>query len=202
MHKSILLTIFGFLLAAGPAWATDGIAGRFGVTVKAGVLVPLRSQLIETTSDTDNSLAYGGGLIYGLTRHLAGEVDITHGPSLKIKQSGLKVGEAAVTEISLGVQYRLTPDNRLVPYLGAGVDVIKGELANNGGERFDLGWTYGGHVNAGIDFFLTKGVAFTVDLRGLYAARGDVGSTGLDYDPTSFVGTIGFRLFLPEHLFL
>lgn len=201
MHKWIVLTVAAYVLAAGPVWAADGIAGRFGMTVKGGVLAPLRDEMIDTTSGSRPSLAYGGGILYGFTRHLAGEVDVSHAPSLQVKQSGQKVGEASLTHIALGVQYRVTPDAGVVPYLGAGVDVIKGEFTNNGGDKFVLDWTYGGYVAAGIDVFITRGIAFTADARGMYAAPGRMGATRLDYDPTSLVGTVGFRLFLPEHLF-
>lgn len=202
MCKAIVLAVVAFVLAAGPVWAADGIAGRLGMTVKAGILVPLRDEMIDTTSGSRPSLAYGGGILYGFTPHLAGEVDVSHAPSLQIKQAGQKVGEASLTHIALGVQYRVIPDARVVPYLGAGLDVIKGEFTNNGGQKFVLDWTYGGYIGAGIDVFLTRGVAFTADVKGVYAAPGGMGSTRLDYDPTSVVGTVGFRLFLPEHLFL
>jgi outer membrane protein len=163
------------------------------------VLVPLSDEFIDTT-ETNSDLAYGGSLIYGFTRHLAGELDVTHAPSLDLKQSRSKVGESSLTNISLGIQYRFTPDNRVVPYLGGGIDMVKGEFVNVAGDKFDLSWTVGGHLNAGMDFFITKGIAFSADVRGIYAARGDVGSTRFHYDPTSFIGTIGFRLFLPERL--
>ena len=201
MFKTIFLTVAALFLAVGPALA-DGMDGRFGVTLKAGALVPLKDAFIEATSETKSGLAYGGGLIYGFSRHLAGELDVTHAASLGVRQSGVKVGEVSMTDIALGLQYRLTPDSRLVPYIGAGVDVITGELDNNNGDKFDLSWTVGGHVNVGIDYFITRGIALSADIRGVYAAKGDVGSSRLDYDPRCVIGTIGLRLFLPEHLAL
>lgn len=197
MLRGIVFIIIIVIMAAAPTMAYE-TEGRLGVTVKAGALAPLRDDFIDRTSDTDTDLAYGGGLIYGFTRHLAGELDVTHAPALDVTQGGLKVGEASMTDVSLGLQYRFAPETRIVPYLGAGFDFITGEFTNLTDDDFNLDWTVGGHVNAGIDWFLNKSIALSVDVRGVYAAKGSMESTSLDYDPTSLIATVGFRLLLPD----
>ena len=58
-------------------------------------------------------------------------------------------------------------------------------------------------MNAGLDWFLTKGIALTADLRGVVAVNGDVVNEATStrvtgYDPYWFQGTLGVRLILPE----
>ena len=200
MRRVILLTTITFILATGTAMAA-GIDGRFGLTGKVGALVPLQDDFISSTTESKTGFAFGGGLIYGFCKNFAAELDVTHVSTLDVERSGLKVGDVSMTDVSLGLQYRFTPDNRLVPYIGAGADFITGEFTNESGNKFGLDWTAGGHVNAGIDYFVTKGIALNADVRGVFAAKGDMKSTNFEYDPTSFIGTVGIRLFLPENIF-
>ncbi|MDD2580840.1 MAG: porin family protein [Desulfuromonadaceae bacterium] len=203
MRKVILLTTLTIILATGTAMAAS-IDGRFGITGKAGVLIPLRDNFISSTSESKTAFAFGGGLIYGFGKNFAAELDVTHVPKLDVEISGSKVFEASFTDLSLGIQYRFIPENRLVPYLGIGADFIKGELTNLAGSNYDMDWTAGGHVNAGLDYFINRSIAFNVDFRGVYTAKGDIKNGDLwvgEYDPMSFICTAGFRFFLPESAF-
>jgi outer membrane protein len=179
------------------------IDGRFGLTGKAGIIVPLKDDFISSTSGAKTGVTFGGGLIYGFCKNFAAELDVTHVPKLDVEISGSKAYEASFTDLSLGVQYRFTPEKRLVPYLGAGADFIKGDLTHISGAQYDLGWTAGGHINAGLDYFITRGIALTADFRGVFTDKGDIKDGDIwkgEYDPMSFIGTIGVRLFLPENL--
>lgn len=200
IFSTFLLLLISLLGFASNVMAAD-IDGRLGISGKVGFAVPLQDDFITGTTDSKTGLAAGGGLIYGLNKNLAAELDITHVPTIDLEISGAKVGEGAFTDFSLGLQYRFTPDQRLVPYLGAGVDFITGDFKNQYDQKYDLDWTYGGHVKAGVDYFATKSIALNAELQGIFAAKGDVESTGLEYDPTAFVGTVGIRLFLPDKLF-
>jgi len=199
MRRVMLLSTLTIILSAATALAS-GIDGRFGITGKAGALVPLKDDFIGGSTGSDPGLAAGGGIIFGLGNNLAIEVDAIHLMKSNVS-SGASSAEASLTDVGLGLQYRFGPDNRLVPFIGGGADFIKGELKNSSDVTFNLDWTVGGHVNAGFDFFVTKGIALTVDTRGLFAADGDVKGTPLKYNPMSFIGTVGIRLFLPEHPF-
>lgn len=200
MRRIIFLVCFIASLTAGTVMAAD-IDGRLGITGKVGFAVPLQDDFITGATDSKTGLAAGGGLIYGLSKNLAAELDITQVPTIDLEVNGSKVGEAAFTDVSLGLQYRFTPDNRLVPYLGAGVDFITGDFQYQSGQKFDFEWTTGGHINAGVDYFLNRGVALTAEIKGVFAPKGDVKGTASEYDPTSFLGAVGVRLFLPENLF-
>ncbi|QWV95111.1 porin family protein [Geomonas oryzisoli] len=200
MRRVIFLMIFISTVTAGPAMAAD-IDGRLGLTGKVGFLMPVQDDFITGVDDTNTGLAAGGGLIYGVGKNVVAELDITHVPTLRVEAAGAKVGEATLTDISLGLQYRFTPEKLLVPYLGAGVDLIKGKFTNLADRRYGLEWTTGGHVSAGVDYFVTRGIALTAELKGIFAPAGNIKTTPQEYNPNSFVGTVGIRLFLPEKMF-
>lgn len=200
MRRLSIMILVVLLLVAVNAMA-DSINGRLGVTGRIGATLPLNDDFIRNTSDTDASLAVGGGLIYGFSEHMAADVEVLHMPRLDVQVNGVKTFEAAVTDVSLGVQCRFSTGNRLVPYVGLGPDFITGDLKHVNGTSYRLDWTYGGHVNLGFDWFITPGIAMTADVRGVYAADGDVlsGSTTVsEYRPQWFQGTVGVRLMLPE----
>jgi outer membrane protein len=196
MRTIISCTLCLLILLTSNAMA-ESINGRLGLTGKAGFIMPLKDGSVNgTTFETSTGFVGGGGLIYGFGNNFAAEVDISHAPSMDVKIGGTKISEAQSTDVGLGIQYRIMPDHKLVPFIGIGADFIKGNI-----DASTLDWTVGGHLNGGVDFFLTKGIALTADFRGVFAAKSDIkqnGSVVGKYDPTSFIGTFGVRLFLPE----
>lgn len=179
----------------------ETIANRFGFTGRVGFTVPVDDDFINGTSDTKTGFAAGGGFIYGLGDYLAAELEVLHFPKLDATIGGVKSYEATLTDIGLGLQYRITPKSQLVPFIGVGADFIKGRLKHVSGNSYDLDWTYGGHANVGLDWFLTKGVALTTDFRFVRAVSGDIlsGSAKVsEYDPFWVQGTFGARFILPE----
>lgn len=201
MRKLILGSILALTLFATGA-AAETIANRFGLTGRVGFAMPVKpgfmdDEFINGTSDTKNGAAWNGGFIYGFNDNIASELEVSYIPRLDVKQGSAKAYEAKIKDISLGLQYRFMPQNHLVPYVGAGLDFMDGRLKKVGGGNYDMDWTYGGHINAGVDWFLTKGIALSADLRGTFAKSGDI-SNGNEYDPAWFQGSFGLRLFLPE----
>lgn len=203
MRSSILFAALTVILIAVTANAAS-LEGRLGINAKVGALVPLEDEFISGTSDSETDIAAGGGLIFGLSRNLAAEIDVTHVPGLNVEIANTRAFEASFTNVALGVQYRVASDNRLVPFLGAGMDFIKGTLEDIAGSKYNLEWTFGGHINAGVDYFITEGIALSAEARGVIAKEGDVerGDTVVaEYDPMSFICTIGLRLILPRSAF-
>lgn len=208
MPRILVTTILALVLASGIACA-ESIAGKFGITGKGGVVVPLRDRFISSSTITGNAegqsdFAGAGGFIYGIGEHLALEIEALRVPNMDIEIAGSKAYEASFTDLSLGLQYRFSPQGRLVPVLGAGADFVKGDLDSTTGAGYSLDWTVGGHANAGLDYFITPGIALALDFRGIYTTRGDINLGDVKvgkYDPLSFVGTLGVRLFLPESAF-
>jgi len=202
MLKALILASAAIAIFCTGVQAAD-IDGRLGIYGKAGALVPLRDSFISSTSGADPGFATGGGVLFGLCRNLALELDVTRLTRSDVNLSGSKVFEASLTDVALGLQYRFG-SARMVPYLGAGADFIRGELASTQGSNYELDWTVGGHANVGIDYFLTRGIALNLEARGIYGADGDVnrgGSRVGSYRPVCFVSTFGLRLFLPEDTF-
>jgi outer membrane protein len=198
--RTIIIMALALVLVGASAFA-DSLNGRFGITGKGGGLVPLQDDFIRGTTDAKAGVAAGGGMIFGLGRNFAIEFDGTHVMNLEGNNAGAKAYDASFTDLALGIQYRVASENRLVPFFGAGVDFIKGQLKNSLGTRIDLDWTEGGHVNLGLDYFLTRGIALSLELRGMLAFEGDLKGFDTKYDPTSCLGTLGIRLILPEKTF-
>lgn len=197
MRRLIILTLIALSLVAGNAMA-ESINGRLGLTGKLGFVVPLNDSEIKGSPFGlgDIDFAGGGGLIYGFGHCFAAELDIAHIPALDVVKSTTKIDEAEFTDISLGLQLRIMPKHRLVPYIGAGIDFIKGDISDS-----TLDWTVGGHVNGGIDFFLNKSIALVLDCKAVFAEKSDIQQMGVTvgkFDPTSVITTFGVRLFLPE----
>lgn len=201
-HFSTLLILL--ILCSAATAAAETLDQRLGIYGKAGAVYPLQDDFVSGTDDSETTFATGGGLIFGVTPAVALELDVSHVPQMDLEVGGSKLFEAEFTDIALGLQYRFAPGSRAVPYLGAGVDFITGELDRVDGASYDLDWVVGGHVSAGVDFFLTRGIALNLDVRGILAPEGDVeqGDRNVfEYDPTSIIATVGLRLFLPESTF-
>lgn len=200
MRKLVLVLASLITMLATNAMA-ESIANRFGVSAKIGAMMPFKDDFIKGTSETSAGFAAGGGLIYGFSDLIAADVEVLHMPQLDVKSGGVKTFEAALTDVALGVQFRFLNKQHIVPYVGLGPDFITADLKHVNGTSYKLDWTYGGHVNVGADWFITPGIAMNVDLRGVYAADGDVVKDSTlvsEYRPQWFMGTIGVRLFLPE----
>lgn len=177
-----------FSLAAGSAMA-DSIEGRVGLTGKLGFQLPANGDYGPFKNSTDAGFIGGGGIIFGIDNNFAVETDITH------SSFGSDIGDFGVTNVSLGAQYRFILEQpRLVPYLGAGLDVLL--IDANKGRTVDT--TLGVHVSAGVDYFLLKQLALTAEAKFVLAPDTDInGPNGFkgNFDPNSFTSTIGIRYF-------
>jgi len=195
--RTIIFSALILLVLTSTAMA-ESINGRLGLTGKVGFIVPMKDLEIDGAEIGEHSTGFagGGGLIYGLGNNFALEFDVTHCPSADVKIAGVKVGEQQTTDISIGVQYRFMPENRLVPYVGAGADFIKGDIADS-----TIEWAYGGHASIGADYFINKSIVVTADFKYVAGSKSDIqlyNRTIGKYDPMNFNGTFGVRLFLPK----
>lgn len=194
MKKCVTIVCIGAMLAmaSGTAMA-DSIKNRFGITGRVGFIVPSDStEVAAGVVGTNADVIGGGGLIYGVTDHMAAELDITHAGF------GSTAGiDFEVTNITLGVQYRFIdiPNKRLVPYVGGGLDILVND-ADFGNSVDDV---VGAHVSGGIDYFVHKQVALTGEAKGVIAPDADIrerdGRKIGDFDPVNFSMTFGVRYF-------
>jgi outer membrane protein len=194
-----LVVILAVTLLSTSAMA-ESVNGRVGITGKIGFNAPLQDVTVTGKADAtvDTGFAGGGGLIYGLNDKLALELDALVSPSSSVSYSStINLGDLQTTDISLGLQYRFMTDRHLVPYVGAGMDFIKGDIANS-----TVNWSYGGHVSGGVDYFLNKSIAMSAEVKYVVGSVSDITLTGVTvgrFNPMSVVGTVGCRLFLSEN---
>jgi outer membrane protein len=202
MKKMGFWVVAALMLSANAAMA-DSIAGKLGVSVRGGFTVPADSELSDGTKiETDTGWNVGGGIIYGINNNFAAALDVIYSET-DAKATGIDIGVGKTTDISLGVQYRFMPQNALVPYVGAGIDVLVNDFSPNSNllvpSSLDTDTTFGGHVSAGIDYFITSKVALNAELRGVLSTEADVkdntGLVGAKYDPSNFSGLFGVRVF-------
>lgn len=188
----VFLTLLAAVTLATSNAKADSIKNRLGITGRLGFIVPSDNTEIATgTVGTNTDFIGGGGVIYGITDHIAAEMDITHAGF------GSTAGlDFDMTNISFGVQYRFInlPIKQLVPYAGGGLDVLINGVSN--GSADDV---VGGHVSAGVDYFLLKQLALTAEAKGVIAPNADFRSpSGVkqgELDPTHFSMTFGVRFF-------
>ncbi|HTG81154.1 MAG TPA: outer membrane beta-barrel protein [Geobacteraceae bacterium] len=194
MKKWCVLVSMGaaFALAAGAAQADD-IKGRVGITGRIGFVVPSDSDISGFNISTDAGIIGGGGLIYGLTDHVALDAEVTHA------SYGSSPGvDFNTTDISFGAQYRFInlPQRQLVPYVGGGLDILINGVNSSFG---DVDTVVGAHVKGGVDYFLTKELAATAEMKGVLAPSADIhdpsGAKAGNFDPTNFSMTFGMRYF-------
>ena len=173
----------------------DSIKGRVGVTGRIGFLAPADNNAEFSNNRTDAGLIAGVGLIYGIDDHFAAEFEVTRA------SFGSDRGDFGVTNVSFGGQYRFALQQRqLVPYLGAGLDILVTDYDENFGTRRDVDTKVGVHISGGVDYFLLKELALTAEAKVVAAPDAGItnrqnGNDAGDFDPSSFSTTVGIRYF-------
>ena len=178
-------------LSTGAALA-DGIAGRPGITGRLGFSLPSKGEIVSggTLADYDTDAAFigGGGFIYGIDKNFAIEFDITR------SSFGSEQGDAGITNLSFGAQYRFSPQEKLVPYAGGGLDILINDLK---GHNVDT--VMGIHLSGGADYFILKDVALNAEGKIVLSPEADIengaGARVGRFNPSGFTGTVGVRYF-------
>jgi outer membrane protein len=178
-------------LVAGVASA-ESIKGRLGVTGRLGFIVPADSDITGFNTSTDTGFIGGGGVIYGLNDNVALDLEITH--AAYGSSPGL---DFDTTDISFGAHYRFTnlPQRHLVPYVGGGLDILVNGVSNG----LDADTVVGVDAKGGVDYFFTRDLAATAEMKGIIAPNADIhspsGARVGNFDPMSFSMTFGARYF-------
>ncbi|MBJ6799468.1 outer membrane beta-barrel protein [Geomonas propionica] len=193
MRKMLLLCAAALLMAAplaGNASAED-LRGRIAVSGKIGVSNPAESE-VDTINgrmvvSTDAGLTGGLGFLFGVDDNVAVEMEVS-----RTRFDASSFGDADVTDVSIGAQYRFAGQQHVVPYIGAGIDVLINDL-----DRKYTNTTVGAHVSGGVDFFMNRQVALNLEMKGVEAFKADVdGPNGTGkFDPSALSFTVGARFF-------
>jgi outer membrane protein len=177
-----------------------GIAGKAGVTLHGGMILPADQKRGSDTLDAVMGYSYGGGFIYGLNNNFAMEIGVDHS-SFDAEFQGVKTAKVESNDISIGGQYRFlgtAPMRQLaVPYIGAGLDVFVANYRTNG-NSLDVDPSVGAHVTAGVDLFVSSRVALNAEVKGVIAADADArlaGATVAKFNGSGVLGLFGVRLF-------
>ena len=205
MKKIAICACFALIVSMASTAIADSIQGRFGVTGRLGFLIPAESEFTDSSrsrkSDTDPGFIGGGGFIYGIDRNWAAELDITHAAFHAHDGLGFEEGDFATTNISLGAQYRFLnlPVRRLVPYAGAGLDILFSDFSPDNGSGGEVDSVLGVHASGGADYFVLRQLAVTGQLKGVLAPDADIrdfrGAKVGNFDPSSLSLTFGVRYF-------
>lgn len=196
MKKILVMVACAALTAfiAGNA-AAEELRGRVAVLAKVGLTNPADSEERIDGSNrklvvsTDPGIIGGGGFLFGVDDNIAIDLDVTRSA---YHTSGF--GQAGVTNLGIGAQYRLPEKQRIIPYGGAGVDVLINDL-----DRRVVDTVVGFHLAAGIDYMAMRQVALNAEIRGVESFSADVrnydGSKLGEFDPSNVSLTIGARFF-------
>ncbi|BCS54828.1 outer membrane beta-barrel protein [Geobacter sp. SVR] len=196
MKKLIALAGLAALLSISAGTATaDSIRGKLALTGKIGIINPGDSDVADFRVEPDIGLIGGGGLLYGIDDYWAAEFDITRATYGSETPSHRDTGDFGITNISFGGQYRFhLPQNpKLVPYAGAGLDILL-----NSYDHGDVDTVVGVHASGGVDYFFYKQLALTAEIKGVLAPDADIKNSGGkigNFNPSSFSSTVGVRFF-------
>jgi len=223
--KKILFIATAVLFLFASTVMADSIAGKVGITARGGASYIFNSEWtdywIEDYALDKNNLkpdipwAAGGGIMYGITDNLSVNFDVIYmQPTLEVSYptwpKERDMGKFQTVDFSLGGQWRFMPKSKFVPYIGAGLDVLWNKASDDSHfwpitASLETDVTYGGHVSAGADFFITPNIALNAEVRGLYSTKGDVtfkdpgdsndGQVIARYNPTNISGFVGIRFF-------
>lgn len=197
------LFLVACLVGAVTCWSSialaENIAGRVGITGRLGFLVPTDSDRNDYKLETDVGFVGGGGLIYGIDRHFAAEIDITRSEFSSNLVSGPDQGDFGITDIGLGAQYRFDlAKPQWVPFVGGGLDILLTDYTTQDGVNTNVDDTVGFYAKGGIDYFIMRQLAVTAEVKGVAAVTADIhGPGGISghFDPSYFSSTFGIRYF-------
>ena len=157
-------------------------------------------ELFSTNFDTsyDNSLGVSFDFSYFFVKSFSLEF------SLGYTQTDMEVGYRGDTEaygtltqipILLTARYHFVFNDKVVPYIGAGIGYYLNDMdnADGNGDFFDgapsgvesfADDAFGYHINAGVEFFIIDRLALNIDLKYVLMST-DIGFEGAGYDESS-----------------
>lgn len=175
--------------------AAENLTGKLGVTGRIGFTIPADSDWqVAGPLSSGTGFIFGGGFLYGITRDLAAEIDITHSIyDLKFDRF-IKDGIANVTNISLGAQWRFASARPYTPYAGGGLSILFNDYTDT-----DVDTTVGVNLKGGIDYYVNPRVALNAELKWTISPSADMhflpAADRGSFDPSNLSGLFGVRYF-------
>lgn len=202
-----LLMASTFGVATAPAIAKDlgdsvFSKERFQIRVRAIGVVPDDSSSVNIGGSTDVSTEFVPEIdfTYFFTENIAAELiaataehEITH-------NTAGDLGTAWILPPTLTLQYHFTPDNKLSPYLGAGINYsyFYGEDKAPAFTDLEVEGGFGYALQAGVDYWLDDNWGVNLDVKKVYlnidgklnngAVRADI-----DLDPWILGAGVSYR---------
>ncbi|PID73976.1 MAG: hypothetical protein CSB33_00935 [Desulfobacterales bacterium] len=144
-------------LAAAPSLA-DERRGAVGITGMAG------GYIFDNEQDIEKNILGGIGVNYDITDHLAAEVRLGYGrfdhEYFKRDDCCCAKDEVDALTVHLDGLYHFRPDARLIPYLAAGIGMVRIE-----GDHYDDETCAMVNYGGGVKYYLTENLALRGDLR-------------------------------------
>lgn len=175
----------------------------------------LRVRAIDIDPDEDSATNIGGAvtaksqvvpefdITYFWTKHIATELILATSPhSMGAKNTSLgnlDLGDVWILPPTLTVQYHFTPDEKIRPYLGAGVNytVFYNE---DSGDVNDIDYEngFGWALQAGTDIEIDEHWAFNLDVKKVWLntdvdINGGLVTADVDLDPWIFGAGLAYR---------
>ena len=195
MKRIVTTLAAAALLVAATTGAAlaDSIKGTLGLTGGLGLIVPADSKTEDSRIiDTDPGFIIGGGIIYCFDDNAAFEMGVTHS-MFNSSTVGARDFDASITDLSFGLQYRFTPERKLVPYVGAGLDILMPDV-----EDAKVDTVIGAHIKGGVDYFFARNIAVTGELKLTGGLESDITVAGTrvgKFDPSSVSVMGGVRVY-------
>jgi opacity protein-like surface antigen len=183
----LTILVLAALLAFPQSLWADVNQGRFSLGLGAGVMVPAEDEL-------ESGLAAGFTVAYGVLPALDAQFGYSFAQirDVEAPPDG-KLDGMEINSLELGLLYKILPENRIVPYVGAGlgyyitnVDGNTDDLRSNAQQRFEQSLpedseldveaedilisinkdnVFGGFLMAGVEFFFTNNVSMQLEGR-------------------------------------
>jgi outer membrane protein len=186
-----IMTALSIMTAGGAAG--ENLEGRLGITARLGFALPSDSSWNGSSLSGDMGFTGGGGLLFGVTKNVAIEVEATATRYDLKNGSFVKDGTATVTNLSFNGLYHFAEYSKASPYLGGGLSILFNDYTNA-----DVDTVMGVNLKGGLDYFITHQIALNMELKGVISPTATMRDltgtyTSGSFDPTSFSCLFGAR---------
>lgn len=181
--RPIIPLALAFALAALPALAGDGgfrtkQAGDILVRGRLALVLPSDGGDVYTdpghvdtgldVDDIDNAVIPELDFSYFFTKTIAAELILGTTPHAVRATGGVDVGDVWLLPPTLTLQYHPLPDERISPYVGAGINYTMFYGEDGGLPGFKVHDTFGFALQAGVDYAIDDAWSLNLDVKQIF----------------------------------